>query len=613
MNVSRLEMNHNGAIKLHQILGYAVFGFLTMLLTLRAPGQAPTLLWSANVGATLFAVDAQTNVYANAGGAVIKLDANGVPLQTNTICPLPGFAQRDATGNYYFAGNFDGTQNFGGITLVGGWTNWPSPGRWTAGYPTHFVAKYDGAGVLQWVTSFGPQGQTENQITDVLLDGAGGIFIAHVRSGGLLTRLSATGQIVWSLGGDGGGDPLFLGNKLGGLTSSNFYALGFGGAGINAVRINFAGQNAGLPSAVFFPMSFTSPAVMNGKPVIDDLDRVFLAGKTNGQQVLRKYDPSNSLTWSRANTNGEQWSLARDAAGFVYFGTTNGGLIRYDTDGNQIWGATYNQTNVVGMLVDPSGNRFVRFANNTMARLGPDATPVPPQISTGPQIQIVGLGSNATFTVAATGSPTLTYLWRKDGVNLGAASTTNYTITGVSTNHVGAYDVVVTNLYGAITSAPAALLVSPSLLTPYSGAVGLWGQQATLSVAAWGSGALTYQWYKGGQLINGATNSTLVFPSVQINDGGAYGVVVTSAYGSVTNAPADLVVNPANVAIGLYAGITIEGTAGYTYGIEYATNLQNAVWQSVTNVTLTQPVEIWVDTSVEARNPPKRFYRVTNQ
>ena len=44
---------------------------------------------------------------------------------------------------------FDGTQNFGGITLVGGWTNFHVPPRWEPGYPTCYLAKYDSNGALQ--------------------------------------------------------------------------------------------------------------------------------------------------------------------------------------------------------------------------------------------------------------------------------------------------------------------------------------------------------------------------------------------------------------------------------------------------------------------------------
>ena len=81
----------------------------------------------------------------------------------------------------------------------------------------------------------------------------------------------------------------------------------------------------------------------------------------------------------------------------------------------------------------------------------------------------------------------------------------------------------------------------------------------------------------------------------------------------VTLSGNSLVVNPAEVSIALYAGITIHGTVGYSYGIEYATNLQNATWNYLTNITLAQPVEIWVDTTVSAAERARRFYRVTNQ
>src|SRR5690242_6860789 len=81
----------------------------SVVLVNSALAQAPGLLWSTNVGATLFAVAGQTNLYANRGGDVIVLNSSGVPQQTNTICPLPGMARRDSAGNYYFAGLLDGT------------------------------------------------------------------------------------------------------------------------------------------------------------------------------------------------------------------------------------------------------------------------------------------------------------------------------------------------------------------------------------------------------------------------------------------------------------------------------------------------------------------------
>lgn len=580
----------------------------------QALAQAPALLWTANTGGKLFGVDAQA-VYVNAGTNVIKLNLNGVANHTNSICPLPGIAQLDASGNYYLAGNFDGTQNFGGITLVGGWTNWPYSGHWTAGYPTHFVAKYNSGGVLQWVRSFGRQAGTGLRITDLQLDYLGGVMVSHldaIPSPGTpwVTRFSQIGDFLWTTNLVSG--PYVLAAKLGGFTSSNFCYLYYGG-GIAAHRRDYAGYHSGVSTEAMFYTPFNSAEVTNGTPLLDNLGRIMFAGRTNGQQLLCKFDPSGSLLWAKPVNHGEQWPLARDASECFYFGSVSNMLIKYDANGTELWSTNY-QKEAIKMIVDAAGNRFVGFADGTIARLAPDATLEPPSVLFAPQTQIATLGSSTTFSATIGGSPTLYYQWRKDGTNVIGATATNYTIASVTTNHIGYYDLVITNAYGAITSTPpAALLIAPSLLSPYVGAVGLWGQQATLSVSAWGSGTLSYQWYKSGLAISDATNSTLVFPSVQISDAGAYFVVVTSAYGSVTNTPADLVVNPAEVSIALYAGITIHGTIGYNYGIEYATNLQNAVWQYLTNVTLSQPTEIWVDTSVPAAERARRFYRVTNQ
>src|SRR5258707_6761786 len=194
--------------------------------------QAPGILWTTNLAATLFAVDAQTNVYANIGGSVITLASAGTPTQTNTICPVtspaPTIARRDDSGNFYFLGNFDGTQDFGGITLVGGWTNWPSPGHWTRGYPTCFLAKYDSNGSLQWVFSFGTQAAS-NAPTDLLLDSNGGAYAGYPKPGpyspGPITHINNSGSrdletVLTS-------QTIGHGVTLGGLTSSNFCVYDF--------------------------------------------------------------------------------------------------------------------------------------------------------------------------------------------------------------------------------------------------------------------------------------------------------------------------------------------------------------------------------------------------
>jgi hypothetical protein len=47
--------------------------------------QAPSVLWTTNVGAQVFAVDELTNVYAGSNGVVIELNGSGAPIQTNVL------------------------------------------------------------------------------------------------------------------------------------------------------------------------------------------------------------------------------------------------------------------------------------------------------------------------------------------------------------------------------------------------------------------------------------------------------------------------------------------------------------------------------------------------
>jgi hypothetical protein len=238
---------------------------------------------------------------------------------------------------------------------------------------------------------------------------------------------------------------------------------------------------------------------------------------------------------------------------------------------------------------------------------------VPVSITNQPAQQVVSLGGTATFSVGADGFPAPNYQWTFKGNYLTNQTGTSLVVSDVNTIKLGDYAAIAWNSFSAATSSVAKLLMYPSIYTPFAGETAIWGKPATLFVVALGSGPLTYQWYKDGTAITDATNSTLDFASVQVSDGGFYSVVVSSPLGSVTNTAAQLVVNPANISLGLYAGVTIDGVVGYTYGIQYSTNLSDPnSWTTITNLTLTQPAELWVDTSVDARAPgvARRLYRV---
>jgi len=238
--------------------------------------------------------------------------------------------------------------------------------------------------------------------------------------------------------------------------------------------------------------------------------------------------------------------------------------------------------------------------------------PFVPMIITQPTNETAMAGDTATFSVSATGSQ-LDYQWSFDDTNIVGANESTLTITNVALPDLGSYSVVVTNELGTAASSNAMLFLYPFIETPFTGAITYWGNSATLSVGAIGSGQLSYQWYFNGVPIDVATNATLDFTSIQPTNGGLYSVVVSSPYGTITNAAYQVIVNPANVSLGFYPGLTISGVEGYSYIIQSSTNLENTNgWLTLTNLTLTQPVQLWIDTTVDASSPfnQQHFYQI---
>jgi hypothetical protein len=68
------------------------------------------------------------------------------------------------------------------------------------------------------------------------------------------------------------------------------------------------------------------------------------------------------------------------------------------------------------------------------------------------------------------------------------------------------------------------------------------GTHATFTAQAYGSGLLSYQWQLDGADIPGATVNTFTRSNVQFSHAGAYTVVVSNSFGTVTSTPATLTV-----------------------------------------------------------------------
>jgi uncharacterized repeat protein (TIGR03803 family) len=85
----------------------------------------------------------------------------------------------------------------------------------------------------------------------------------------------------------------------------------------------------------------------------------------------------------------------------------------------------------------------------------------PPTILTLPQTQTAEAGATVHLTVDAAGYPPLFYQWYLNGTNLLSCTSSNLVLTNMLFSEPGTYTVVISNVFGAVTSAPVMLNVIP--------------------------------------------------------------------------------------------------------------------------------------------------------
>ena len=235
-----------------------------------------------------------------------------------------------------------------------------------------------------------------------------------------------------------------------------------------------------------------------------------------------------------------------------------------------------------------------------------------PVVITQPVSQTVSAGQTATFTSAASGSPSPTVQWFVRNppsasfkpVNNGTSPTLNVTATSAADGNV--YRAVFTNSAGTATSNDATLAVNTAPVVtqqPVSQSVAA-GVQVTLKAAATGKPTPTVQWEvstDGGtnyNPINLATAPTYTFISLTQQSGYRYRAVFTNSVGVARSNPAILTVgktptnitlvrNPAFPAFG--DGSTWTATVTRVFGIGSPTG---SVQFSIGSLNLGPPVPL---------------------
>ena len=151
--------------------------------------------------------------------------------------------------------------------------------------------------------------------------------------------------------------------------------------------------------------------------------------------------------------------------------------------------------------------------------------PTAPRIDSEPQSVSVQSGQAATFSVAASGSPQLSYQWFKGATAIPSATASSYTISSVAAADDGTrFSVVVSNLVGSTASASALLTISMPGPAPTQMQRIAAGYGHTCAVTAAGG----LKCWGGGPLGDGGAESTARLTPVDVVGLGS-GVTAVSA------------------------------------------------------------------------------------
>jgi hypothetical protein len=322
--------------------------------------------------------------------------------------------------------------------------------------------------------------------------------------------------------------------------------------------------------------------------------------------------PSSSTLCSGSNAT---FSIVVSGTGVTYQWKKNGVDL---VNGGRISGAT-TPTLTISSVVSGDADVYSCVTGNACSGVLTSNTAALtinsiPAITTHPTDVSVCSGSNASFTVAATGAG-LSYQWKKNGVSLtdggsiSGALTNSLTITGVVSGDAASYSCQVTGTCTpAITSNPATLTVANSitiLSQPTSQSI-CSGTSAVFNINASG-GSITYQWQKDGVNvadggnISGATTSTLTIINTISGDAGSYTCVLNSTCGgSLTSSTAVLLINtsltitsqPAHASICAGNNTSLSVTASgsgisYVWKKDGVTLTDGGVYSGTTTSTLT--------------------------
>lgn len=142
--------------------------------------------------------------------------------------------------------------------------------------------------------------------------------------------------------------------------------------------------------------------------------------------------------------------------------------------GEKISSVTATNLSIINVLGPEAGDYSVVITNSygSVTSLVATLTVIDPLITTQFTNQNLNIGQTVTLNVGAAGTSPLNYQWRLNGTNLTITTTSSLTLTNVQRTNAGFYDVIVSNMFGSVTSSPALLTVNLVTLDTLNSSVG---------------------------------------------------------------------------------------------------------------------------------------------
>ena len=415
------------------------------------------------------AFDAANNMFIadTLNGRIRKVDKNGIITTvagggsggdggpaTNASLSSPGFIVLDTARNLYIDDN--------------------SNQRIRKVDPNGIITTVAGNGILGYSGDAGPATNASLHLASgdpcgVALDAVGNLYIAD--AGNNRIRKVGTNGIIVTLAGNGNGT--FAGD---------------GGAATNASLCNPSGVASDCAGNIFISDAFNNRIrKVDGNGIITTV-----AG--NGSQAYGG-DGGTAVNASLSQPFG----VCLDNAGNVFIADVGNSRIR------KLWlYPTYPTLKLLNVGAADAGDYTVVITNaygSVTSAVATLTVLLPPSILLHPASQGVLIGSNATLSVTAAGTPPLFYCWYLGATNLVQEGTNaSLVVTNMSATNDGQYTVVVTNAYGCVTSQIATLTaeVSPLISAQPASQGVVAGTNALFSIVPDWAGPFTYQWQFNG-------------------------------------------------------------------------------------------------------------------